>query len=187
MRRPVPLCGLLLLLLLAAFALRLYRLDLQDVWWDEARNIEVAARPVAEIATAGELDIHPPVYFYLLHGWMGLAGGSAFAIRFLSAWFGVLFIALMYGLGRRTGGPWAGAGTAIAAAFLPFLLGEAQEARMYTMTLAWLAAAALVVPAALARSETGQSGVKRAPAGLTEPATKYPLDRLRRLLRSWPC
>ena len=158
--------GLLLLLLLAAFALRLYRLDLQDVWWDEARNIEVAARPVAEIATAGELDIHPPVYFYLLHGWMGWVGGSAFAIRFLSAWFGVLFIALMYALGRRTGGPWAGAGTAIAAAFLPFLLGEAQEARMYTMTLAWLAAAALVVPAALAPSETGQSGGKRAPAGL---------------------
>ncbi len=151
MKRLAPLHGLLLVLILAAFALRLYRLDLQDVWWDEARNIEVAARPVAEIATAGELDIHPPIYFYLLHGWMGLAGGSAFTIRFLSTWFGVLFIALMYALGRRTGGPWAGAGTALAAAFLPFLFGEAQEARMYTMTLAWLAAAALalVAPAGL--------------------------------------
>ena len=42
---------MLLLLILAAFALRLYRLDLQDVWWDEARNIEVAARPVTGIAT----------------------------------------------------------------------------------------------------------------------------------------
>jgi mannosyltransferase len=145
MRRSSRLRGLLLMLILAAFALRLYRLDLQDVWWDEARNVEVAARPVTEIATAGELDIHPPVYFYLLHGWMGLARDTAFAIRFLSTWFGVLFIALMYTLGRRTGGLWAGVGTALAAAFLPFLLGEAQEGRMYTMALAWLAATALAL------------------------------------------
>ena len=59
---------LLLLLTLAAFALRVYRLDAQDIWWDEARNIDVATRPLGQIASAPELDIHPPVYFYLLHG-----------------------------------------------------------------------------------------------------------------------
>ena len=35
---------LLLLVILAAFGLRVYRLDLQDIWWDEARNIDVASR-----------------------------------------------------------------------------------------------------------------------------------------------
>ncbi|MCX7707612.1 MAG: glycosyltransferase family 39 protein, partial [Anaerolineae bacterium] len=138
--------GLLLVLLLAAFALRLYRLDAQDIWWDEARNIDVASRPLTQIATAGELDIHPPLYFYLLHGWWRLtahapapSGQDAFAVRFLSLWFGVLFVALMYALGRRMGGSWAGLGAGLTAAFLPFLIGEAQETRMYTVLLVWLA------------------------------------------------
>ena len=56
-------------MLLAAFALRLYELTRQDIWWDEARNIDVALRPFVQVATAPELDIHPPVYFWLLHFW----------------------------------------------------------------------------------------------------------------------
>ncbi len=139
---------LLVALLLATLALRLYRLDAQDVWWDEARNIDVASRALAHIATAGELDIHPPVYFYLLHVWLGLAGQTAFAIRFLSTAFGVALVALMFALGRRVGGFWVGFFAALGAAFLPFLLGEAQEARMYTMVLAWLAAAGIALLAA---------------------------------------
>ncbi len=122
-------------LLLLTLGLRVYRLDLQDVWWDEARNIDVAARAWTQIATAGELDIHPPVYFYLLHAWMALAGQTAFAIRLLSTAFGIVFVALMARLGRQVGGFWVGFFAALAAAGLPFLLGEAQEARMYTMVL----------------------------------------------------
>ena len=175
---------LLIVMILAAFALRLYHLDAQDIWWDEARNIDVAARPMAQIATAGELDIHPPLYFYVLHVWLGLSGHAAapsgqdagqdagplaFAIRFLSLWFGVLFVALIYALGRRTamhgaaihggGRFWTGLGAAVGAAFLPFLLGEAQEARMYTMALVWLAAAGLAL--------------LRAVAGGQEPADRH--------------
>ena len=161
---------LLLLIILAAFALRVYRLDLQDIWWDEARNIDVAGRALAQIATAPELDIHPPVYFYLLHGWLAAAGPNtdqlpgqgAFAARFMSLWFGVLLVPLMAALGavlgRRVGGRWTGLGAALGAAFLPFLLGEAQETRMYTVTLVWLACAGL----ALLRTEDREqeSGVR---------------------------
>ena len=144
---------LLLLVMLAAFVLRVYRLDLQDIWWDEARNIDVAGRALAQIATAPELDIHPPVYFYLLHGWLAAAGPradqlpgqGAFAARFMSLWFGVLLVPLIAALGRRVGGRWTGLGAAVGAAFLPFLLGEAQETRMYTVTLVWLACAGLAV------------------------------------------
>jgi mannosyltransferase len=51
----------------------------------------------------------------------------------------------MAALGRRVGGWWAGFGAALGAAFLPFLLGEAQETRMYTVTLVWLACAGLAL------------------------------------------
>src|SRR5687768_11437172 len=65
---------LLLLILLLGWALRLVALDRQDIWWDEARNIDVALRPLVQVATAPELDIHPPLYFWLLHGWAQLNG-----------------------------------------------------------------------------------------------------------------
>ena len=60
-------------LLLAGFGLRLHELIRQDIWWDEARNIDVALRPFWQVATAPELDIHPPIYFWALHGWGRLA------------------------------------------------------------------------------------------------------------------
>ena len=166
---PRSACSWLLLgLVLAAFVLRVYRLDLQDIWWDEARNIDVAGRASAQIATAPELDIHPPVYFYLLHGWLAAAGPNtdqlpgqgAFAARFMSLWFGVLLVPLMAALGRRVGGRWTGLGAALGAAFLPFLLGEAQETRMYTVTLVWLACAGLALLRTEDRGRDQESGVR---------------------------
>ena len=59
----------LFVILFSAFALRLHELTRQDIWWDEARNIDVALRPVLQIANAPELDIQPPLYYWLLHGW----------------------------------------------------------------------------------------------------------------------
>ena len=163
----------LCVIILAAFALRVYRLDLQDIWWDEARNIDVAGRALVQIATARELDIHPPVYFYLLHGWLAAAGPNtdqlpgqgAFAARFMSLWFGVLLVPLMAALGRRVGGRWTALGAALGAAFLPFLLGEAQETRMYTVTLVWLACAGLAVLRAGERVQG--TGVRSQESGVT--------------------
>ena len=106
----------LLFVLLAGFSLRLHELTLQDIWWDEARNIDVALRPFWQIATAPELDIHPPIYFWLLHLWGRLAGLGdstrqslvllntptqiAFITRYLSVFAGVVGIALIYQLTR---------------------------------------------------------------------------------------
>ncbi len=132
-------------LLLIAFALRVWRLDVQDIWWDEARNIDVALRPITAIPLAPELDIHPPGYFLLLHIWMNAAGHSAFATRFFSVWFGVLLVPLVYALARRLGMPKAGVFAALYATLAPFLIGEAQETRMYTLTFALLTLAAIAL------------------------------------------
>ncbi|MCS7220661.1 MAG: glycosyltransferase family 39 protein [Anaerolineae bacterium] len=132
----------LFLLLWAGFALRLYRIDVQNIWWDEARNIDVASRPLLAIAGSPELDIHPPLYFYLLHFWMRLLGHSEFAVRLLSAFFGLLSAPLLYALGRRVGGRQAGVLALGIGALAPFLLAEAQETRMYTVTFVWLLGAA---------------------------------------------
>jgi len=133
--------------LLCAFALRLYRLDFQDIWWDEGRNIDVASRSLAVIATAKEMDIHPPLYFYTLHLWMLGAGRSEFAVRFLSVFFSLLTIPLFYRFGAAIAtnlkfqipNPKSqnsiGLLAATVAAFAPFYVSEAQETRMYTMAI----------------------------------------------------
>lgn len=139
----------LLLLLLVSWALRLQLLAAQDIWWDEARNIDVAIRPLAQIAGAPELDIHPPLYFYGLHLWTRLMGTSAFATRLFSVWFGVLAAALSYRLARSLAasrpGRWAGLLALGLATVSPYALAEAQETRMYTLSLALLSAAALAL------------------------------------------
>ena len=138
-----------LLILLGAWVLYLQRIDAQDIWWDEARNIEVATRPLARISGSPELDIHPPVYFYSLHLWTSLLGTTAFATRLFSASFGLLAAALTYRLARGLApgplGQLSGLLALALATFSPLLLAEAQETRMYTFTWALLSAGALSV------------------------------------------
>lgn len=135
---------------LAAFALRLAELGRQNIWWDEARNIDVSLRALVDIAPAYELDIQPPFYFWLLHGWLGLLGVArgtppellAWAARAMSVTAGVAGVALVAALASRIGRDMAAVSAALIAAFSPFWLAESQESRMYTVMLALLAAAA---------------------------------------------
>ena len=143
--------ALLLALLLAAFALRTHQLVRQDIWWDEARNIDVALRAFFSIPTAPELDIHPPIYFLLLHLWSGLlqvARGTAvlplaFVTRLLSVGAGTVGVALLYQLARSAGGVAAGLSAALIGGASAFWLAESQETRMYTVGFALLTGAAL--------------------------------------------
>jgi hypothetical protein len=143
---------IILALLSCALALRLHELARQNIWWDEARNIDVALRPFRQIAAAPELDIQPPVYYWLLHGWGRLMGLGvqpdispellAYAMRFASVWAGVVAVALVFVLARRFGQA-AALAAATVSAFSPFWLAESQETRMYTVGFALLAAAAV--------------------------------------------
>ena len=69
------------LLLSAAFWLRLYRLDAQSLWWDEGISLHLATSGAAEIVRDRLANIHPPLYFFLLKGWLRLVGVSAFTGR----------------------------------------------------------------------------------------------------------
>ena len=156
----------LLLLVLLGFGLRLTALTRQNIWWDEARNIEVALRPFTQIATAPELDIQPPLYFWLLHLWgrlLGIEMGMdpllvAFVARFFSVAMGVVGVALVFALTRRVGGPRAGIFALIIAVLAPLWLAESQEARMYTLSFALLTAAALAWAKATGEWGSGDRG-----------------------------
>jgi hypothetical protein len=158
-RLPIPLWlrMALLAVLLFAFGVRLQELTRQDIWWDEARNIDVALRPFWQIPIAPELDIQPPVYYWLLHGWNGLFGvaigqpPTALALfsRLFSVFAGICGVALLFVLARRTlphrAAVLGGLLAALVGACSPFWLAESQEARMYTVGFAFAAAAAIVL------------------------------------------
>ena len=130
-----------LILAFAAFALRVFRIDVQSLWYDEAFSVYLAQFGLAEITARTGADIQPPLYYYLLHFWIMIAGDSEFAVRFLSLFFGVLTIPLMYVTARKlfplsckTGeGLGVGVIAAILATLSPLYVWYSQETRMYTM------------------------------------------------------
>ena len=92
----VPL-GLAALTLLA-LALRTTELGI-GFWIDEGLSVGISDRPLTDIPDALQLDGSPPLYYMLMHVWMGLTGTSEEATR----WFSVLcvLIAVPVRGGRR--------------------------------------------------------------------------------------
>jgi mannosyltransferase len=138
-----------LAIVLCAFALRVYRLGMPSLHGDEAFSAQFTAQSFeGVIAALGSYEPNPPFYYALLWPWLRMASTSEFALRFLSAWWGVFLIPWAYDLGRRLGGMQLGATTALLAAVSPFLIWHSQEARMYALLATIvLASVALLVRA----------------------------------------
>ncbi len=128
----------LLITILLAFGLRLYHLDGQSLWMDEGSTVHLAMASLERLAGRLPRSIaHPPLYYYLLHLWMLLAGKSELSLRYLSLLFGTLLVPSTYRAGRR----WLGAKRALAAlwaalitSLAPVQIYYSQETRMYTLT-----------------------------------------------------
>ncbi len=125
--------AILIGIVLGGFALRLYRLGYQSIWYDEAVSLHLAARSLSALTAHTAGDIHPPLYYYLLHFWIRAAGSSELAAAFLSLIFGVLLIPLVYHLARRLYNPAVGLLAAGAVALSPYNIWYSQEIRMYTL------------------------------------------------------
>lgn len=143
---------LILLIVALAFALRVWRLGAPEIGGDEAFSYDFISRSYAEIvrATLEMREPHPVGAYFVQKFLMAFGGESEFALRFASAWFGVLAVAILYRLGRDVGlaGNGSSANVALLAAMLmaisSFSLRHTRELRMYAFTLALtLAAAAL--------------------------------------------
>ena len=175
---------LLVLVLLLALGLRFYRIEAQSLWNDEGTSVALAQRDLLTIARSAARDIHPPLYYYLLHVWIGLWGTSELAVRSLSALLGTLLVLWTILLGRTlvssvergdaslysscgcTRADGLGLVAGLFAAVSPFLVYYAQEVRMY-MLCACLGAAStwMVVRLLLQWGEPGSPSSRSSETG----------------------
>lgn len=127
----------LAVILLLAFALRIWLLGDQNIWWDEGLAIWAVRQGWTQTTlwTAG--DVHPPLYFWLLWIWVRLAGESEFAARFLSLACGLVTVAALYPLGKILLGRKTALGSVILLAFSRFHIWWSQEMRMYIIATMW--------------------------------------------------
>jgi len=102
----------MLLILWLAFALRVWQLGAQSLWYDEAVSLFIARQAIPDLLAHTAGDIHPPLYYALLHYWLAWTGASEFAAAYFSLFFGVLLVALGFRLARDAFGAHAGVLTA---------------------------------------------------------------------------
>lgn len=138
-QRQPPSIFIFALILLLAAALRTVHLTQQSLWTDEGFTYNVIIREdmFPDIAA----DTHPPLYYVLLRGWVGVAGDSVLSLRFFSVILSLLSIALIVPLARvlTRGRSLVGVRVVPALAAFGLALADsenflAQESRMYTLT-----------------------------------------------------
>jgi 4-amino-4-deoxy-L-arabinose transferase-like glycosyltransferase len=157
--RPWLVWAVLAAILLLAAGLRFFRLDGQSMWADEGTSVALSGRSLTAITRGAAKDIHPPLYYYLLHFWTAALGTSVTAVRGLSALLGTLLVAATFGLGRKLYGRAVGLSAAFLAAISPFQVYYSQEARMYILVALLGALSTLLMVWLLERLEEGGNPV----------------------------
>ncbi|MCB9103665.1 MAG: glycosyltransferase family 39 protein [Anaerolineales bacterium] len=124
-------------LTLLAFALRVYRLDGQSYWIDEAWTLFYANQSLGELWTSLQtIRAAPPLYHVLTIYWVEVVGNGEYALRFLSTVSSVLAIPLTFRLGQTLGDRRLGLVAAFLMTIAPYQVWHAQDARNYSMLTA---------------------------------------------------
>jgi hypothetical protein len=104
------------------------------LWLDEALSVNIARLPYDALFQALRHDGSPPLYYLLLHCWIGAFGDGPAAARALSAVLSVLAVPAAWAFAREVSGSrrvaWV---TALLVATSPFAMRYGAEARMYAL------------------------------------------------------
>lgn len=133
------------LVMMLAIVVRFYNISLPYFWTDEAFSALVGVQSPERIWFHLGHDVHPPLYFLLLHVWMAVFGEGVFAIRAMSALAGVATVALGMWLMRLITTPRVALLAGLFLALLPISVRYSQEARMYTLEGVWLLGATIAL------------------------------------------
>lgn len=125
-------------LLLLGILLRLGRLTWQPLWADEGYSVYFATASVTRLLWLTANDIHPPLYYLLLHGWVTLWGTpSPLLLRLFSVLLAVPVLFLAVALAQSLWGARRQPSLLLLVllVFNPLYLYYSQEVRMYGLAL----------------------------------------------------
>lgn len=134
------------------------------LWLDEAQSVAIARLPLTgsgvTLVEALRQDGSPPLYYLLLHGWIGWFGSGGAAVRTLSALLNLACLPPLYLLARRVVGERAARVTVVLFLTSPFALYFGTETRMYSLLVL------LTAFGGLALERTLQAPTARSVAGV---------------------
>lgn len=132
-------------ILLLAAGVRFYGFTTSAIWCDEGSSLMLSDYPLTGIWFHAAHDVHPPLYFMLLHGWIALFGDSLVSIRTLSVLPGIATVLLGAWLVRLIATQRAALLAGLLLALLPIAVRYNQEVRMYSLLGLWLIAATIAL------------------------------------------
>jgi uncharacterized membrane protein len=122
----------LILLLLCSSFFALYH-STSAYTSDEVWSVNTSSLNYRSELTALKADVHPPLYFLILHSWLRLFGTGERAVRSLSGLFYILSVLAVFGIGRELYGMRTGLFCAAIYLSSPLAILAAQFARMYSL------------------------------------------------------
>lgn len=114
--------------------LRLYRIGIKSLWFDEALVLLESQRNLKMLFNVNTEGIHPPLYRLLMHFWMHM-GESEAIVRIPSLIFSALSIILIYKIAKLIFNKRVGLYSAFFLSVSPFQVYYAQEVKMYSLLL----------------------------------------------------
>ncbi len=125
--------------LLLAFAIRIWRLDVQSLSGDEAFSVMNWTRTSLDhlLGVIALIDPQPPAALLSLYGWVRLVGDTEFAGRMLSAFASTVTVAAAYGISSQLVNKRAAILACILTASNPYQIWYAQDLRSYSLWMAF--------------------------------------------------
>ncbi|KIX20497.1 hypothetical protein SY27_11305 [Flavobacterium sp. 316] len=131
----------LVIILIIASILRLYKLDFQSLWMDEIYTLNVASSNHSFTKIISEVNLResfPYMYFFIMNTMFTIFGNTDIVARFPSAIFGIAAVFMMYKLGKEAYSKNVGLISALLFTFNEYAIYHSQEARAYSMYLFFL-------------------------------------------------
>jgi uncharacterized membrane protein len=122
-------------IIVLALSVRLYGLSKESFWLDETLSVRQTQIPYKDTIHLLHNDVHTPLYFTFLWGWIRIFGTGEYATRLLSALFGLGAVIALFFFGRKYLSEKAGLIAAAILAVSPLALFYSQEVRPYSLFL----------------------------------------------------
>lgn len=137
---------IMILILLLGASLRLCLIHVHGIDGDEAFSLDLARYPLRDLLdsfASDELDLHPKLYYVLLHFWMQATGASVIGARLLGVLCDLMLGAALQHTTRRLFGTRPALAAGLLWSLNPLLIWVTAQVRMYALlallaTLTWL-------------------------------------------------